>query len=148
MLRGSMEFFVTVPVHVSSDLIKSYINLNKLSEWCDAINEVIDLEGNRAMLVCEMGKLHVHRELIQEGVRFSITDSPYALQWTVTADSENEVLLHCTINCRQCPAEFIEQLERFLLCWDKGIVEWVKRRQEQQDKRACVSCGDSYGGFG
>ena len=93
-----MEFFVTVPVQVSSDLIKSYINLNKLSEWCDAINEVIDLEGNRAMLVCEMGKLHVHRELIQEGVRFSITDSPYALQWTVTADSDNEVIIHCTIN--------------------------------------------------
>ncbi|TNF35989.1 MAG: hypothetical protein EP315_04855 [Gammaproteobacteria bacterium] len=142
-----MEFFVNVPVQVSADLIKSYINLHKLSEWCDAINEVVNLEGNRALLVCEMGRLHVHRELIQDGVRFSITDSPYALQWTVTADQDHKVLIHCTLNCQQCAAEFIQQLERFLLCWENGIVEWVKRRP-QQDRRPCVSCGDSFGGFG
>ena len=83
------------------------LNLLRLKLWCSSINEVLAKEGNRAVIHSEWGTIHVHRELIQTGVRFSVTDDPQAMQWTVTSDG-SEVTVHCTIVSEQCSNELAE----------------------------------------
>ena len=141
-----MEFYVKVPVNIPTNLIQRDLNLLKLTMWCSSIDQVIAKEGNRAVIHSDWGTLHVHRELIQTGVRFSVTDDPHALQWTVTSDGE-EVMVHCTINSLQCSDELKQRLEHFLSCWKNGVEKWQARHLAEQ-KKACVNCGDSFGGFG
>ena len=122
------------------------LNLLRLKLWCSSINEVLAKEGNRAVIHSEWGTIHVHRELIQTGVRFSVTDDPQAMQWTVTSDG-SEVTVHCTIVSEQCSNELAERLEHFLSCWERGIEKWPQRKAAEAS-RACVNCGETFGGFG
>lgn len=144
-----MEFFLDVPVTLSSRDIQRYVSISKLSEYCSSIDKVVSQEGNRALVHCEMGELHIHRELIQQGVRFTLIDTPYAMQWTITsdADSQDMPLIHCTINYRECPTELTNKLEHFLSCWKNGIEKLATKKSEQEHK-SCPSCGETYGGFG
>jgi len=144
-----VEFYTTVDIAMSADKIQRYIKMNSLHELCASIKEVYAREGNRALIECIFGNHHVHRENIQQGVRFSFTDDSYALQWTITASESlaDSVLIHCTVNCVECEADFIELVKKFLDDWDSGLKAWELDQQEQQNK-VCVSCGDTFGGFG
>ena len=122
------------------------LNLLRLKLWCSSIDNVLAKEGNRAVVHTDWGTLHVHRELIQTGVRFSVTDDPQALQWTVTSDGE-QVTIHATINANSCSDELTTRLEHFLNCWETGVEKWQQRKVAEEGK-ACVNCGDSFGGFG
>ena len=143
-----MEFYTTVDISMSADKIQRYIKMNSLQDLCGSVKEVYAREGNRALIECIFGNHHVHRENIQQGVRFSFTDDSYALQWTITSSKEaSSVFIHCTVNCIDCDANFVELINKFLADWDKGLREWEVNHLEQQNK-VCVSCGDTFGGFG
>lgn len=144
-----MEFYTTVDLAMSADKIQRYIKMNSLHDLCASVKEVYAREGNRALIECIFGNHHVHRENIQQGVRFSFTDDSYALQWTITAPEAdaNSVFIHCTVNCLDCDDDFVELINKFLADWDKGLRAWEINHLEPQNK-GCVSCGDTFGGFG
>ena len=98
------------------------------------------------MIHGDWGTMHVHRELIQTGVRFSVNDDPNAMQWTVTSDGE-EVRVHFTINSPECSDELKQRIDHFLSCWEKGIEKW-QQRKIAEEKKSCVNCGETFGGFG
>ena len=141
-----MEFYREVAVHIPVTTLQRDLNLLKLSRWCSSIDQVIAKEGNRAVIHSEWGTLHVHRELIQTGVRFSVTDDPQALQWTVTSNGDT-VMVHATINALSCTSELQSRLDHFIACWEKGVQTWPERKAAEE-RRSCVNCGDSFGGFG
>ena len=141
-----MEFYKRVEVPIPVPRLQQDLNLLKLSRWCSSINEVIAREGNRATIHSDWGTIHVHRELIQTGVRFSVTDDPQALQWTVTSDGE-AVMIHATINTTECDQATRNRLDHFLYCWQQGVEKWPARHAAEE-RRGCVNCGDSFGGFG
>jgi hypothetical protein len=39
------------------------------------------------------------------------------------------------------------RLDHFLSCWETGILKWQQRKLAE-DRRSCVHCSDSFGGFG
>lgn len=141
-----MEFYKEVAVHIPVTTLQRDLNLLKLPRWCSSIDQVLAKEGNRAVIHSAWGSLHIHRELIQTGVRFSVTDDPQALQWSVTSNGET-VMVHVTINSTHCSEELQDRLQHFLACWEKGVQQWPARKAAEEHK-ACVNCGDSFGGFG
>lgn len=147
-----MEFYTTVDVALSADKIQRYVKMNSLHDLCPSVKKVYAREGNRALIECIFGNHHVHRENIQQGVRFSFTDDSYALQWTITAAEPlaDSVFIHFTVNCVDCEADFIELINKFLHDWGKGLKAWEMNQQEQQKhkSKACMSCGETFGGFG
>jgi hypothetical protein len=63
----------------------------------------------------------VHREVIRDGLRFTLPKCPNALQWTLTAEADGS-LIHCTINRAEHDAEFIETIEQFGEAWRQGLM--------------------------
>lgn len=141
-----MEFYKEVAVPIPVHLLQRDLNLLRLTLWCSSFDKVIATEGNRAVIHSDWGTLHVHRELIQTGVRFSVTDDPDAFQWTVSSDGQ-QVTIHATIIGHDCEAALRERIDSFLSCWEQGVDKWQKRKAAEE-QRACVNCGDSFGGFG
>lgn len=141
-----MEFYKRIEVPIPVSRLQQDLNLLKLSRWCSSINEVLAKEGNRAVIHSDWGTIHVHRELIQNGVRFSVTDDPTALQWTVTSDGD-VVMIHATINSIECGPEIQSRMDHFMDCWQQGVEQWPVRHA-MEDRRGCVNCGESFGGFG
>ena len=124
-----MEFYKEVAVQIPVTTLQRDLNLLKLTRWCSSFDQVIAKEGNRAVIHSEWGTLHVHRELIQTGVRFSVNDDPQALQWTVTSNGDT-VMVHATINSLRCEPALKSRLEHFVACWEKGacFMCWEKMK--------------------
>jgi hypothetical protein len=141
-----LEFHKEVAVAIPVSQLQGDLSLLKLPDWCSSIAKVIAKEGNRAVVHSDWGPLHVHRELIRTGVRFSVTDDPLALQWTVTSNGE-VVTIHITVNALRCSHEMYLRLQAFLSCWESGVTEW-RQRKAGEENRSCGRCGDSFGGFG
>lgn len=144
-----MEFFAYAKVRMSASDIQRHININNLTEWCSSIDTIIDAQDERGDIYCVWGEFRIHRELIHDGVRFTLPNCKNAVQWTVSPNPENnaQVMVHCTINREHQDADFVESLEEFVEAWSDGLEEWPQRRAEKMNK-PCVSCGDNFGGFG
>ncbi len=129
--------------------LQRFIDVGNLPEWCEAIEEVVSSQGSRAEVRLSWGEAMIHRELVNGGVRFSCPNNEHALQWTLTADPLHpaEVLVHLTTNRESADADELERLELFIADWRAGLEDWPRRRAAKM-KKPCVSCGDSFGGFG
>ncbi len=144
-----MEFFAYAGVRMSASDIQRYINISNLVEWCTSIDKVLSVQDERGDIYCVWGEFRVHRELISEGVRFTLPNCKNGLQWTLTPNPANfaEVMIHCTINRPDHDRDFVDSLEIFVNDWRAGIEEWPIRRAAKRNK-PCVNCGDTFGGFG
>lgn len=144
-----MEFFAYASVRMSASDIQRYINISNLVEWCASIDKVLSVEDERGNIYCVWGEFRVHRELISEGVRFTLPNCKNGIQWTLTPNPVNfvEVMIHCTINRTDHDPDFVDSLEIFVNDWRAGIEEWPIRRAAKRNK-PCVNCGDTFGGFG
>lgn len=144
-----MEFFSVAAVRMSAADIQRHINIENLPQWCQSIDQVLSNQGDRGDIYCVWGAFRVHRELINEGVRFTLPDCRNALQWTITPHPDNtaQVQVHCTINRSQQDVDFVESLEHFVNDWRDGLEAWPARRAAKMNK-PCVECGQSFGGFG
>jgi hypothetical protein len=149
-LRGmQMEFFAYASVRMSTSDIQRHININNLPEWCASIEKVLSVQDDRGDIYCVWGELRVHRELIHDGVRFTLSTCKNAVQWTLSPNPTNpaEVMVHCTINRAEEGEEFVESLQDFVTDWRAGIEGWPQRRKARMNK-SCVNCADTFGGFG
>ena len=144
-----MEFFAYAQVRMSASDIQRHININNLPQWCASIDKLLSVEGERGDIYCVWGEFRVTRELIHDGVRFTLPNCKNAVQWTLSPNPENsaETMVHCTINRPTQDPDFVESLEIFVNDWRAGIEEWPQRRAAKLNKPR-GNCGDSFGGFG
>ena len=118
-----MEFYADAEVDMSPMAIQRAIHISNLAELCDSIDRVLSHEGNRGDIYCVWGEFKVHREIIRQGVRFSLPGCPNAFQWTLTAaiDNPGYVRIHGTIDRPQHDPDFIESLQQFVDDWKQGL---------------------------
>ena len=118
-----MEFFRIIDKQVSEDIIQKKITPQSLSAFADTM---LYIEGNDFEFkgLTLWGEFKIGFNKIKGGVRFSLLDCPNALTWTITCGyppKQNQLILHCTINRTQKPAEFIEEINEFLDEWQEGL---------------------------
>ena len=103
--------------------IQRAIHISNLAELCDSIDKVLSHEGDRGDIYCVWGEFKVHREIIRQGVRFSLPACPNAFQWTVSTaiDNPGYVRIHGTIDRPQHDPDFIETLQQFVDDWKQGL---------------------------
>ncbi len=143
-----MEFYADTQLRMSAADIQRHVRIASLPEWCASIERVLDYENDRGRVLGVWGEMPLRRELIGEGVRFSMPASPCALQWTVSSPHGNgHALVHATIIDRQPSEELRETIEHFVSDWRAGLEDWPLRRAAEGGK-PCINCGESFGGFG
>ena len=126
--------------------IQRDIHISRLAELCELIDKVLSQQGERGEIYCLWGEFKVHRELIRQGVRFTLPNCPNALQWTLTASADEPgcVRVHATIQQPQHDVEFTESLQRFVDDW-KQVLESGKTAKDKVKSRPVADCLPSYG---
>ena len=144
-----MEFFSLATVRMSASDLQRFVNIQNLPEWCASIDKVLSVRDERGDIYCVWGEFRVHRELISDGVRFTLPDCKNAIQWTLSPNPDNsaQIMVHCTINRPSQDPDFVESLEEFVNDWRDGLEAWPSRRAAKMNK-PCRDCGQSFGGFG
>ncbi len=106
------------PLHIQRN-----IQIANLAELCTSIEKVLSVQGDKGDIFCVWGEFKVYRELIRQGVRFTLPGCPNALQWTITAMNESKchVRIHCTIEQPDHDADFIDSLQQFVEDWKSGL---------------------------
>jgi len=116
-----MEFYRTVNKPITTTDLQSSITISDLPKFCQSIYEVMHDDGDHGEINCIWGVFTVHREIIKDGLRFTLPGCPNAVAWTVTTESNNEVVVHLTINKKQHDPDFIESIEEFVEDWQVGL---------------------------
>jgi hypothetical protein len=141
-----MEFYAVARVEMSPIAIQRAIHVSNLAELCASIDKVLSHQGDRGEIYCIWGEFKVHRELIRQGVRFTLPGCPNALQWTVSkaVDEPGCVYVHGTIDRPQHDADFIESLQQFVDDWKQGL-ESGKAGGRKVSARPAADCMPIYG---
>lgn len=133
-----MEFFAHAKSRLRAEELQRHIRIDNLPQWCASIDKVLSHEGERGDIYCVWGEFRIRREVIRDGVRFSLPGCINALQWTITADGqEGDVVVHCTINRQAADADFIASLERFASDWKAGVESAVQRIAAEAPQPGC-----------
>ncbi len=114
-----MEFYAVARIEMSPMAIQRAVHVSNLAELCGSIDKVLSHNADRGEIYCIWGKFKVHRELIRQGVRFSLPGCPNALQWTITAtiDESASVRIHCSIDRPRHDPDFVESIQQFVDDW-------------------------------
>ncbi|WP_303908907.1 hypothetical protein [Thiohalomonas denitrificans] len=134
-----MEFIARASTLMRDADLQRYVRINNLPDWCASIDKVIASQGEKGEIYSLWGQFRIHREMIRDGVRFTLPSCPNALQWTVTADlnGSKEVVIHCTINREEHDPDFIESIEHFVADWKAGIEAGKGRPQATRTPGRC-----------
>ena len=117
-----MEFYRRQNKIVTIADLQSLIVISNLSEFCKSIYEVMHDDGDHGEVNCLWGMFLVHREIIKDGLRFTLPGCPNALAWTITTENNNnEILVHLTTNQNQHDQDLIESIEQFIDDWQTGL---------------------------
>lgn len=130
-----MESRATAPVHLSVDDLQRHIRITTLPDWCASIEKVLSHDRERGVIYCAWGEFRVHREVIRDGVRFTLPGCPNALQWTLTSDDPvrpGAVIIHCTINQQEVDRDFAESLHSFVQHWREGLERCAQRLRRER----------------
>ena len=118
-----MEFFEKVSIKTSEKEIRERItfdNLEKLSGSMFVMNH----SRNRAIVGTVWGEFTLQRDLIKNGLRFSLLQCPNAFTFTITTDHpphQNRILIHLTVNREGVDPEFLTELTEFAADWKTGL---------------------------
>ena len=118
-----MEFFRIINKQVSEGIIQEQITPNSISKYAETMLFISGDENNFKGLTL-WGEFAISYNKIKGGVRFTLTNCPYAFNWTITygfRPEREKIVLHCTINRRQIKNEFLEEIEEFLDEWQEGL---------------------------
>lgn len=126
--------------------IQRAVHISNLTELCRSIEKVLSQQGERGEIYCTWGEFKVHRELIRQGVRFTLPGCPNALQWTITTavDEPSMVCVHCTIEQPRHEPDFIESLQQFVDDWKRGL-ESGNTGRRRGSARPAADCMPIYG---
>lgn len=143
-----MEWFITANANLPASELQRQIRVDNLGEWCPA-PPAIDAEAGQRV-PSGWAALGVHREVIRDGLRFTLPGSANALQWTLTAGAHarsGTVNVHCTLNTPAAGAATVAALERYMADWCAGLEAGARRLQQQRaEKNAeCIECPPWFG---
>lgn len=142
-----MEWFGTAGANLPASELQRHIRIENLGEWC-AVPPAIDGAAVQRGTGGWAG-LGVHREVIRDGLRFTLPGSAHALQWTLTAGPRaGTVQVHCTLNTPMADAAAVAALERFLADWCAGLESGARRVQQQRAERNAAVCEECPPWFG
>ena len=112
-----MEFFKIVNVKTTESQIQNSLTLDKLEALTSQIFVLERINENEATMGGIWGEFQLSRHEIKGGLRYSLTDCPNALAWTVTTGyppARQAIVIHATINRERKHPDFIEEVEDFL----------------------------------
>ena len=118
-----MEFFRTINVRTSKDLIQQNINFDNLEDLCESMF-IMNYSNNRAIIGGIWGEFSLQRDKINGGLRLSLLQCPNALTFTITTGyppEPNKIVFHLTVNRIELDAIFLEEIEAFIEDWNTGI---------------------------
>ncbi|MBE0422428.1 MAG: hypothetical protein IBX66_00650 [Lutibacter sp.] len=118
-----MEFFRIIDKQTTEEQLQTKIHPKSIEEFTESMLFLENLENNFKGLTL-WGEFNISYDKINCGVRFALLDCPNALSWTITAGfppEKDKIVLHCTINRREKPVEFIEEIEAFMDEWEEGL---------------------------
>jgi len=119
-----MEFFATTLIPASVADLQRRLTIGELPRWCASIEEVLSDAETRGEIYCVWGAFHAQREVLRQGVRFSLPDCPNALQWTVTTGhpaQPRHTTIHATIDRAEHEQDFIDSIRQFVADWKTGL---------------------------
>ncbi|MCH9711561.1 MAG: hypothetical protein K0U20_02925 [Proteobacteria bacterium] len=121
-----MEFFEHIQaVELSVVKLQEILTISNSVNLCVSISEVLDDQQYHGRVYCVWGEFTVNRELLAQGVRFSMPSCPNALAWTLTLDADKVLSIHCTINKQKHDQEFIESIQEFTNDWKSGLEHYL-----------------------
>lgn len=141
-----MEFFANAACTLPAVQIQRLIRIDTLPQWCASIERVLSHRGDRGDIYCVWGEFRVHREMIGDGLRFTLPGCPNALQWTITSDPDR-VRIHCTINREGQDPDFVASIEQFVDDWRLGL-EGYTNPDHCRVGRETPDCPPGFSGFG
>ncbi|MCW9013404.1 MAG: hypothetical protein OQL06_06440 [Gammaproteobacteria bacterium] len=119
-----MEFFASVDSRHSVASLQEKLIIENLPRYCASIDTVIENKNYRGLIYCIWGEFAVAREVINGGVRFSLTSCPNSLAWTITTGHEpvpDDTVIHLTISRQQHDFDFIDSIHTFVSDWKQGL---------------------------
>lgn len=127
-------------------VIQRAIHVSNLSDLCGSIDKVLSHHSDRGGIYFVWGEFKAHRELISQGVRFTLSDCPNAVQWTITtaADDPGCGRIHCTIDPPQHDPDYVDSLQQFVDDWKQGL-ESGKAAGFKSSVRPAADCLPIYG---
>ena len=119
-----MEFFATTIIPASAEDLQRRLTISELPHWCASIEKVLSDAKSSGEIFCVWGTFHATREVMRNGVRFSLPGCPNALQWTVTTGHQpnpRHTVIHATINRTEQDQDFIDSIRQFVADWKAGL---------------------------
>ena len=144
-----MEWFVSAQANIPVAQLQREIRADNLAVWCalpPAMAVLLDTPAGS-----DWAASGVHRELIRDGLRFSVPGAHAALQWTLTAGGQQRagtVALHCSVNVAAPDAASVAAVNEFMQAWRVGLEAGVQRLQEQRDLKAAAASAPCAPWFG
>ena len=146
-----MERFVTVNANLPANELQRHIRADNLRDWCAAplLQGCGNADDGEMDSVDGWAGIGVHREVIRNGLRFTVPGSAHALQWTLTTGARpGTVQVHCTLNVAAADTATTVALERFMADWRDGLEAGARRVQHQRDAKNAAVCEDCPPWFG
>ena len=154
-----MEWFVAVNANLQVAELQRHIRIETLGAWCASPPAILG-EANQ---IGNPGTDHpgtdhpdwsawcVHREVIRDGVRFTLPAAVYALQWTLSAGGQlraGMVGVHCTLNTVAPEAASVAAVAAFMDAWRKGLEAGARRLQDERAAKVAAASAPCAPWFG
>lgn len=121
-----MEFFeYLTPIDIDASGLRKILTIENSINLCASITQVIEDKQTTGTIYCIWGEFRVNREVLDQGVRFSMPSCPNAIAWTLTINHNKILTIHCTINQQDHDQDFIESIEGFVSDWKAGLVRFL-----------------------
>ena len=125
-----MEFYKNAHVDIDINRLQEFVTIGNLTLLCDSIYDILKDDTTQGKIHCVWGYFKVNKEILKNGVRFTLPNCPNALAWTITKEhigEDDTILIHCTINRAEHEPEFIQSIEQFVSDWKSGLEKYISK---------------------
>jgi len=122
-----MEFLTTTVIPASAADLQRRLTIGDLPRWCASIEKVLRDEASSGEIYSVWGAFDINREALCNGVRFSLSSCPMALQWSVTTGHQpnpRDTVIYLTINRTEQDKDFVDSLQKFVDDWKAGLEQY------------------------
>ena len=119
-----MEFFATTTIPALAEDLQRRLTIGELPHWCASIEKVLRDGKSNGEIYSVWGTFDINREVLRNGVRFSLSSCPMAMQWSVTTGhmpDPQQTVIYTTINRTEQDQDFIDSIHKFMADWKAGL---------------------------
>lgn len=112
-----MEFFKKIELKIAEPKLCEALTLSSLEKMTQQLFVIGEQDTEEASIGGVWGEFTLTRQLIRGGLRFALKECPNALAWTITTGLPPDmdcIVIHLTLNRKQIPQDFFEEIEEFL----------------------------------